>query len=134
MNRPRTYQLGIVGEANYQPAIRRCSVGQCVHIVHEPDNPYDDLALAVVTESGDTIGYVPRDCWLQGAVHDEGKGCDATIKSIGSGESGKLGVVLDVCLNSKGLGEREFSRAPAPQASTAASASSKGFWARLLGL
>jgi len=82
-----------------------------VHIVHEPDNPYDGLALAVVTVSGDTIGYVPRDCWLQDAVHDDGKGCDATIKSIGCGEGGKLGVVLDVCLNSKGFGERQFSRA-----------------------
>ena len=134
MTEPRTYQLGVVGEANYQPAIRRCSVGQCVHIVHEPDNPYDDLALAVVTESGDTIGYVPRDCWLQGALHDEGKGCDATIKSIGSGDSGKLGVVLDVCLNSKGVAERGFNRAPTRQASAPASTSSKGFWGRLFGL
>ena len=100
MNRSRTYH----------PAISRCSAGQCVHIVHEPHSPYDDLALAVVTDGGDTIGYVPRDCWLQGAVHDEGKGYEETIKSIGSGDSGKLGVVLDVCLNSKGLGERKFSR------------------------
>jgi hypothetical protein len=134
MARLRTYQLGIVGEANYQPAIRRCTIGDCVRIVHEPDNPYDDLALAVVTERGDIIGYVPRDCWLQGAVHDEGKGCDATIKSIGSGDSGKLGVVLDVCLNSKGLDERECSRAPPPRASSIASNASKGFWARLFGL
>lgn len=131
----RSYQLGIVGEANYQSAIRRCSPGQCVQIVHEPTNPYDDLALAVVTEGGDTIGYVPRDCWLQDAVHDEGKGCDATIKSIQSGDTGKLGVVLDVCLNSKGVGERAFSRAPAPKRKAVTSrAMTKGFWARLFGL
>jgi hypothetical protein len=131
MSGSRTYQLGVVGEANYQLAIRRCSVGQCVHIVHEPSNPYDDHALAVVTEGDDTIGYVARDCWLQDAVHDQGKGCDATIKSIGSGDSGQLGVVLDVCLNSDGVEEREFNRAPVSPSSTPAP---KGWLARLFGI
>lgn len=135
---PRTYQLGIVGEVNYQPAVRRCSIGQRVHIVHEPSNPYDPRALAVVTEGGDTIGYVPRDCWLQGAVHDEGKGCDATIKSIGSGDSGKLGVVLDIYLNHDGVAEQAFRRAPAsaraPSQRTRTKTASTGWLARLLNL
>jgi hypothetical protein len=134
----RTYQLGIVGEANYQPAIRRCSVGQHVHIVHEPRNPYDGLALAVVTEDGDTIGYVARDCWLRGAVHDEGKGCDATIKSIGSGDGGKLGVVLDLRLSPDRVGERAFRGAPASAQTfsqrTTTKTARKGWLARLLNL
>ena len=134
MTEPRTYQLGVVGEANYQPAIRRCSPGDSVELVHEPDNPYDDLALAVVTLDGQTIGYVARDCWLQDAVHEEGKGCDATIKDIRSSEGGKLGVVLDVCLNAKGVGERAFSRAASPRTSRGANRPAKGFWSRLFGL
>jgi hypothetical protein len=99
----RTYQLGIVGESNYQRAIGRCSTGDAVQIVHEPDNPYDDCALAVVTMDGETIGYIPRACWLQDAIHDEGKGCDAAIKSINTAGDGLLGVVLDVTLNSRGV-------------------------------
>lgn len=134
---PRTYQVGLVGESNYQSAIRRCTAGQRVEIVHERGNPYDDLALVVVTERGDTIGYVPRDCWLQGAVHDEGKGCDATIKSVGSGDSGKLGVVLDVCLNTEEVGAREFKRAPvsthAPSLRQSTKPVAKGWFARLFG-
>ena len=94
----RTYQLGIVGEATYQPAIRQCSEGQGVEVVHEPSNPYDNMALAV-TADGQVIGYVPRDCWLRKAIHDEGKGCDATIRSINAGAKGLLGVVLDVRLS-----------------------------------
>lgn len=109
---PRTYQVGIVGESNYQPAIRRCSPGQQVQIVREQGNPHDRQALAVVTSSGATIGYIPRDHWLQRAVHDEGKGCDATIRRISSGGAGSLGVVLDVALNSRGLGTRSFNRPP----------------------
>lgn len=109
MNRVRTYLLGIVGEASYQAQIRCCRSGQSVEIFHEPGNPHDSFALAVVTSGGETIGYVPRDCWLQDAIHEEGKGCDATIRSINTAANGMLGVVLDVSLNTNGVSERAFS-------------------------
>lgn len=115
----RTYPVGIVGEASYQDAIRRCSQGEQVEILHERNNPHDRLALAVVSAHGDTIGYIARTNWLRDAIHDEGKGCDATIKDIGSnGSAGLLAVVLDVSLNGRGVGERSFSRPPATSVPT----------------
>jgi hypothetical protein len=108
---PRRYLVGIVGEANYQPAIRACSPGQRVEIIHEQGNPYDADALAVLSSAGRTIGYVARDSWLRAAIHEEGKGCDASIKDI-RGEGGKLGVVLDVALNGSGVRRRRFDRQP----------------------
>jgi len=108
----RTYPVGIVGEASYQTAIRSCAVGQRVRIVHEPDNPYDEFALAVATEDGRTLGYIARDSWLQDAVHEEGKGCEAIIKEISAARRGRLGVVLDVSPSDHGIDTRAFSRVP----------------------
>ena len=135
MAEPKPYPVGIVGEANYQPAIRRCSAGQRVQILHELGNPYDKHALVVVTEDGDTIGYIARDCWLQDAVHEEGRGCEAVIKEVSTAGAGKLGIVLDVCLSGRGVPTRAFSRAPAPKRAPAAppAAEPKGWFARLLG-
>lgn len=138
MNKPRTYQLGIVGEAHYQPAIERCSPGDCVEVMHEPDNPYGKDALAVVTLGGDTIGYVAGDCWLQDAIHEERKGCDAIIRSIRTADKGLLGVVLDVTLNTKGVRQRAFSRASTPkrvaQRKSRATRPAKSWLERLLGI
>jgi hypothetical protein len=124
----KTYQVGIVGEASYQGPIGRCFEGQRVHILHEPDNPYDPEALVVVTEAGATIGYIARDCWLQDAIHEEGRGCGASIKEITSAGAGGRGVVIDVALRGRGVGTRNFSRAPA-----APPVESKGWLSRLLG-
>ena len=124
-----SYSLGIVGESNYQSEIRRCRRGQGVEIIHEADNPYDELALAVVTTDGATIGYVPRGSWLRDAVHDEGKGCDAKIKSINTAGDGLLGVVLQVSLNLDGVRARRFHRPRRQQ-----SAPPKNWLARFLGL
>jgi hypothetical protein len=124
----KTYPVGIVGEASYQASIRRCSEGQRVHILHEPDNPHDPEALAVVTDAGETIGYIARDCWLQDALHEEGRGCEASIKEIATSGAKKLGVVIDVRLCGRGVGTRVFSRAPAPS-----SAKPQGWLSRLLG-
>jgi hypothetical protein len=100
---PRTYSVGVAGESNYQDAIRACSVGQLVDVVHETGNPYDDQALAVVVAaSGTLIGYIPRESWLRQAIHDEGKGCDAIILSI-EGPEHRRGVVLQVSLNHEGV-------------------------------
>jgi|GEM_PF-3058115 len=137
MAEPKLYPVGIVGEASYQPVIRRCSSGQRVHIVHEPDNPYDEEALAVVTEDGHTLGYIARDCWLQDAIHEQGRGCEATIKEISAASGGKLGVVLNVTLCGRGVPTRAFNRAPEPRAAPAAppaAAEQKGWLARLFGL
>jgi len=108
--RPKAYPVGVVGERNYQQAIRRCREGEPVTLIREPSNPFDGRAIAVVCARGRTIGYIPKDSFIQRAVWDDGKGCQATIRSVGSGEAKLLGVVLDVGLCPEPLGERDFSR------------------------
>jgi hypothetical protein len=135
---PKRYPVGIVGEASYQPAIRRCAPGERVQIVHELDNPYDQQALAVLTNDGNTIGYIARDCWLQDALHDEGHGCEATIKAVSSAENGMLGVVLEVTLSGHDIPSRQFQNAePSPTSTSEAqpvSTEQKGWLARLFGI
>ena len=92
----KSYPVGIVGEINYQAAIRCCSVGDTVRIMHEPDNPFDRDALAVVTDDGDTLGYISTENWLQSAVHDDHRGCVAKIMEVRSAGDGLLAVVLEV--------------------------------------
>ena len=106
----KIYPVGLVGESNYQVAIRRCSEGQGAKVVVEIDNPYDELALAVVSEKGETLGYIARDSWLRDAIHEQGLGCEAVIKTIGVGETGLYGVVLDVSLNDDDIMERDYAR------------------------
>jgi hypothetical protein len=62
--------MRVVGESNYQPALvqlsRRCAPGAegrpsfPVALVSEPDNPYDEHAIAVISETG-CVGYLPRE-------------------------------------------------------------------------
>lgn len=96
------YPVGIVGESHYQNAIRRCSNGDEVAIMHEPTNRYDARALRVSRLDGQTIGYIPKDSWVHRAVLDERKVAFAVIKSVATGSSGNLGVVLSVSLDEHG--------------------------------
>lgn len=107
----KSYAVGIVGEANFQPAIRSCAPGDRVDVMHETGNPYDGQALAVVTGDGATIGYIAKSSWLRDAIHDEEQGCEASIRSIQRADGGEfLGVVLDVTLNDDILGTRAYAR------------------------
>ncbi len=109
----KVYQLGIVGESNYQDAICQCIEGERVYVCHEPDNPYDDLALKVETAGGRTIGYVAKSSWLRRAIHDEGRGVTCTIRSLGRGDGDIVGVVLDVTLTDDDIRERAYGDSPA---------------------
>jgi hypothetical protein len=62
--------MSVVGGSHYQPALRRLR-GACrpgaegrpsfpVTLVREPDNPYDEHAVAVMSAVG-CVGYLPRD-------------------------------------------------------------------------
>ena len=64
----KVYPLGLVGESNYQVAIRRCAIGERVYIAEEINNPYDSRALAVERNGGALIGYIPRDSWLREVI------------------------------------------------------------------
>ncbi len=124
----RIYPLGLVGESNYQLHIQLCRAGDAVSILHETGNPHDDLALCAVSRHGNVLGYVPRSSWLRRAIHDEGRGVSARIKSIAGGKGAELGVVLDVALCEGPVGRRAWTvngqaERPARQ----------GFWSRLFG-
>lgn len=100
----KTYSVGIVGESNYQSAIRDLREGEKVFLEPEPDNRHDPRAIAVRDGDGETIGYIPRDHWLTGAMLDEGKAARATVEAIFGGERGKpmLGVCIEVELGAPG--------------------------------
>lgn len=88
----------LVGVSFYQSALEGCSPGQAVKFVHEPDNPYDEMAIRVETDSGQTIGYVPRSSPLRTAVHEHGRGLSGAIASLGYGRACLLGVTITVAL------------------------------------
>ena len=43
-----------------QSTIRRLTVGMPLRFHREPDNPYDQYAVAVTTARGEMVGYIPR--------------------------------------------------------------------------
>lgn len=100
------YKVGLVGESNYQEAIRGCKPGQRADVLHELGNPYDKKALVVVTGRGAKLGYIPKSSWLRDAIHEEEQGCKATIAAVNSGEDGALGVVIEVELDRMGYIEQ----------------------------
>lgn len=57
------YMVSLVGEASYQPAVKRCRRGDVVRLIPEPDNPFDADAVKALTVYGETVGYLPRGHW-----------------------------------------------------------------------
>ena len=107
---PTGFPVGIVGESNYQKAIRQCHAGEVVSLFREPANLHDPNAIAVVCARGNTIGYIGRDSFVHRAVHKEGRGIEARILSLKGGKNG-IGVVLDVEILARGdrpVGERSY--------------------------
>ncbi len=112
----KIYPLGLVGESNYQRAIRDTYVGGVVRVCHEIDNPFDELALRVENGSGQVIGYIPKTSWLRDAIFGSGRGCAATVREITKGGNGMLGVVINVTLTDDVIHERKYQPAPAKAA------------------
>ena len=93
------YRLSVVGESNYQRAVRKCAVGDVVDLRHEHNNPHDARAIAIATKKhGEVIGYAPRESWVHRAALDEGKDLFAWIDSVSPGEGSNWGVVLKVAI------------------------------------
>lgn len=103
----KSYSVALVGVSQYQNAIAACGQGEAVLLLHEPDNPHDDDAVAAVCH-GDTIGYIGRGSWLRRALLDESKGCRARIQSINRGLD-NMGVSLSIELAGQPIGERAYS-------------------------
>jgi hypothetical protein len=107
----RAYPVNIVGESHYQDAIRATWEGDPVVLYRESGNPHDPRAIVAKTAAGLTIGYLPRDSWLQRVVHDEGDGATATIMSLHPGPP--VAVVLEVAVIGTPLDVAHYAPAPA---------------------
>lgn len=75
------YPVHVVGVSNYQDAIKSCGEGEPVALLHEIDNPFDDLAVVVRTQFGERIGYIPKDSWLMGG-HPSGRQGSCCLNSL----------------------------------------------------
>jgi hypothetical protein len=90
--------LRVTGVSYYQEALERCSVGEPVRFVHEPDNPYDETALRVVSMLGETMGYAPRGSWAHHLIHERGRGVSGRIHSMGYSRACLIGVMLSIAV------------------------------------
>jgi len=79
-----------------QAIIQKCDVGELLILEHEPDNPHDINAIRVLRETGEQIGYLPRD-FAGEVVSRTAKGAAfyAAIAGIGRAKGrGPYGVAL----------------------------------------
>lgn len=122
------YDLAIVGESNYQPALVRIAGKhktegrrvECAAVLHlETDNPHDRNAVRV-TIKGATVGYVSRTdapdlreaLGRVGVLDGQQVEVDAIIVGGRPGES--YGVWLDLTLENEEDDEEDLTRNPAP--------------------
>ncbi|TMQ47311.1 MAG: hypothetical protein E6K73_13840 [Candidatus Eisenbacteria bacterium] len=95
-----------------QAIIQKCDVGELLVLEHEPDNPHDINAIRVLRESGEQIGYLPRDFAGQ-VVSRIAKGYDfhAAIAGIGRarGGVGPYGVALLIIVDRDGVDRESVS-------------------------
>lgn len=78
-----------------QKILSKCKIGEPLRLIREPDNPYDEDAIAVFRQSGEQIGYLPSRVVGEGdlAVHmEKGGEVTARISRIDAGPSGFLGL------------------------------------------
>lgn len=96
-----SYFVNVAGESRRnndgtwrQDVIGRCTEGQPVALIREPDNPHDGNAILVATRSG-IIGYVAADKaeWMAPRL-DAGRPCTGWIHAIRNGGGRMSGVVL----------------------------------------
>ena len=112
-SRSKSYPVPLHGESNYQAAIPELAVGDLVFLEAEPENPFDNNAVAVTDSSRRTLGYIPRDSWLKRALIKEKKSCLARVHSLNGGRrrgSGNVGVVILVTIDEgHRIGTRQYS-------------------------
>lgn len=73
-----------------QSIIKRCTVGEELRLIPEPDNPFDSCAIRVCRLNGETIGYIGS-----GDNKHFPKQCRVSISSIDKAEGHRtLGIGL----------------------------------------
>lgn len=85
-----------------QAELARCSIGEMVHLVREPDNEHDGMAVAVLSARGICVGYLSRERarWI-GSKIDRGydvRGIVQRIKGMGL-EGSPLGLVMRLSMD-----------------------------------
>lgn len=75
----KRYSASLVGEQHYRAAVAKARKGDRVTIDPEPDNAFDPKALVVRNHLGETLGYIPRDSFLQRSIHQKGTVWNARI-------------------------------------------------------
>ncbi|PZQ21267.1 MAG: hypothetical protein DI569_12630 [Sphingopyxis macrogoltabida] len=90
--------LRLAGVSHHQQALADTCIGEAVRFFHEPDNPYDCMAIRVENSGGQTLGYVPRNNWLRTVVHEKGRGVAGVIDSIGMSRACLLGATISVSI------------------------------------
>jgi hypothetical protein len=99
----KAYPIRLAGTRSYAAAIAAAAIGDVVQLLAEDGNPYDADAIVVVDGDGATLGYVPRDNWLRGALTGEGRGARAMIDGLDGG------MTITVTLTDDGaIGRRDF--------------------------
>ncbi len=96
----KEYTLRLVGEQHYEAACAAAAVGDRVLILRETHNPYDSKAIVAKNDAGDTLGYVPRESFVQDVIHEQGRGISAEIREK-LWENGHWQIVLSVVVRAK---------------------------------
>lgn len=109
------YSVGLTGESNYQPAIKRAKTGETVTLRLEPFNRHDNEAIAVENRFGETIGYIPADSFIKRIVHLEKKPLACHVERIGKGSAGIYGVILQIELSADNPTPIYTGEKPAPK-------------------
>lgn len=91
----KKYRVRLVGEQHYDAACGACEIGQKVTIAHETGNPFDEDALVAKSQFGQTIGYIPRDSFVQGVFHEQERSVSAVI-DYKAREDGRWQIGLEV--------------------------------------
>jgi HIRAN domain len=104
--------IGIVGEAmmnadgqSRQIELQRCSSGEQITVVREPENPHDNKAVRIDSIRGVTIGYISKqDRWLADLM-DKGVPVRGIINDVTGGTRDKpsLGCVIRIRTGGKEL-------------------------------
>jgi hypothetical protein len=104
----KLYPVGLVGEEHYAANVAQCRVGQDVVLLREPGNPFDNGAIVVKNQNGNTVGYIAKKNFVYEHVNTAGGGALATIKAIQVGGNGSMQIVLDVELDDEPLDFVDF--------------------------
>jgi hypothetical protein len=110
----KTFKTKVAGVTHQNPngtdrqkILAKCDTGEIVRLVREPDNPYNEYAIAVFRKSGEQIGYIAQHVAkehpaLHGLADDMDDGYDVAALIVdlvgGSKRKETRGCILEVAI------------------------------------